>query len=142
MATRATRAPGLSSPSQVPEVARAAAAAAARPPCSPPSPAAARPLYFIRCSGDDRSRRLLEYTYRVGGCRPARGARDARSPRGAGARGSARPGPGRRHRASPAGTVSHVGDDRAPRLSFHTLADSARTQISYLHWSSNSQRQI
>ncbi|CAH0406810.1 unnamed protein product [Chilo suppressalis] len=56
--------------SQVPEVARGAAAA---PPeaSDPGQPAtAARPLYFIRCSGDDGSRRLLEYTYRVGGDRP------------------------------------------------------------------------
>ncbi|CAG9579035.1 unnamed protein product [Danaus chrysippus] len=69
-APRATLAPGLFSRSQVPEVARGASARKdvveerrSR------IVAAARPLYFIRCSGDNGSRRLLEYTYRVGGCR-------------------------------------------------------------------------
>jgi hypothetical protein len=67
VAPRATLAPGLSSPSQVPEVARGAAARNSKP-AQPAKPkTAARPLYFIRCSGDNGSRRLLEYTYRVGG---------------------------------------------------------------------------
>lgn len=67
MAPRATLAPGLSSASQVPEVARGADAGTDREQPAVAAVPAARPLYFIRCSGDDRSRRLLEYTYRVGG---------------------------------------------------------------------------
>ncbi|CAH2108607.1 unnamed protein product [Euphydryas editha] len=59
------------STSQVPEVARGDSARIVTAADGSSTVAAARPLYFIRCSGDNGSRRLLEYTYRVGGFRRA-----------------------------------------------------------------------
>lgn len=59
------------STSQVPEVARGGSARIIKAEDGSSTVAAARPLYFIRCSGDNGSRRLLEYTYRVGGFRRA-----------------------------------------------------------------------
>lgn len=59
------------STSQVPEVARGGSTRIIKAEDWSRTVAAARPLYFIRCSGDNGSRRLLEYTYRVGGFRRA-----------------------------------------------------------------------
>lgn len=59
------------STSQVPEVARGGSTRIIKAEDGSRTVAAARPLYFIRCSGDNGSRRLLEYTYRVGGFRRA-----------------------------------------------------------------------
>lgn len=163
-AARATPAPGLSSPSQVPEVARVACRHRHRPPRPEPIRAAARPLYFIRCSGDRASRRLLEYTYRVGGDQRSRGVLNGRRraltrTRGVvRARGAAaatrRAGSQRRRYVRARWTrrqriaVSHTAitapvDDRCTPPPLAATAPSLAPKIAHspcphLHWSSNS----